>query len=98
MKHFKSFEHFRNDGKIDLHRLHRHSLSFMQFIGAIIDQRDPAAFQTMLIDNYNLHRRAHVNTDYLELNPNPLWLLDKCCADENLLSPFIHADACKSPY
>jgi len=68
MENYKSFESFRWNGKLDLHRLHNHSLSFMRFISSVIEQTDPVVFQTMLTDNYFLHCRAHVDPDYMDVS------------------------------
>jgi len=85
MEHHKTFENFRFDGQIDLHRLHRHSLSLMRFISSIIEQRDPALFQAALNDNISLHRHAHVNLDYMS------YLIMEY-ADGGSLSYFLHRE------
>ncbi|XP_034488319.1 uncharacterized protein LOC117792344 [Drosophila innubila] len=79
MEHYKSFENFRRSGRLDLHSLHSHSLSFMRFISAVIEQKDPVAFHAMLSDMYSLHCRANVNPDYMEIIVKALisYILDK---------------------
>lgn len=67
MENYRTFENFRIDGQIDLHRLHGHSLSLMRFISSIIEQRDPVVFQALLNDIFNMHRQAHVNFDYMRV-------------------------------
>ncbi|EDV92741.1 uncharacterized protein LOC6564118 [Drosophila grimshawi] len=60
MENYTTFDHFRIEGKLDLHRLHGHSLAFMRFISAVIDQNDPVLFQAMLSDNHMTHERCRV--------------------------------------
>lgn len=68
MEHYQSFENFRRMGQLDLHSLHSHSLSFMRFISAVIEQKDPIVFHAMLSDNYSMHCRARVNPVYMEVS------------------------------
>ncbi|KAL7727866.1 hypothetical protein ACLKA6_019434 [Drosophila palustris] len=79
MENYKAFENFRKVGKLDLHKLHSHSLSFMRFISSVIEQNDPVVFHAMLSDNYLLHCRAHVNPNYMNIIIKALidYVLDK---------------------
>ncbi|XP_051863864.1 uncharacterized protein LOC127566162 [Drosophila albomicans] len=79
MENYKVFENFRWKGKLDLQRLHGHSLNFMRFLCAVIDQNDPVVFQAMLNDMYNMHNRCHVNFEYMEILVKALisYVLDK---------------------
>ncbi|KAH8407939.1 hypothetical protein KR222_004180, partial [Zaprionus bogoriensis] len=80
MEHYKTFDNFRNyGGKLDLHRLHGHSLAFMRFISNVIDQNDPVMFHVMLSENYNMHNRCHVQPEHMQLLMEALisYVLDK---------------------
>ncbi|KAM8704906.1 hypothetical protein ACLKA7_009376 [Drosophila subpalustris] len=107
VEHHHAFESFRFDEQIDLHRLHRHSMSFMRFIGSIIEQRDPTLFQVALTDNFNWHRCGRVNFEYMRIIVKALntYVLDKlknvCSASlergfERLLGKFQLDDADKN--
>lgn len=67
MKNYPTFENFRFDGKLDLHRLHGHSLNFMHFISSVIDQTDAAMFNAMLTENQNLHSRCNIDSKHMEV-------------------------------
>ncbi|XP_030553893.1 uncharacterized protein LOC115757693 isoform X1 [Drosophila novamexicana] len=79
MKYYKTFENFRYNGKLDMHRLHGHSLAFMRYISAVIDQNDPVLFQAMLSDNHIVHTRCHVSQEHMRMLMNALidYVLDK---------------------
>lgn len=67
MTNYPTFENFRFDGKLDLHRLHGHSLNFMHFISSVIDQTDAAMFNAMLTENQNLHSRCNIDSKHMEV-------------------------------
>lgn len=67
MENYRTFENFRFNGKLDLRRLHGHSLNFMRFISSVIDQTDPVLFNTLLSDNHALHTRCNVSCQHMEV-------------------------------
>lgn len=67
MENYKVFKNFRIDGKLDMHRLHGHSLAFMRYLNVVIEQNDPVFFQNMLFDNHNIHSRYRVSLKHMKV-------------------------------
>ncbi|XP_023165286.2 uncharacterized protein LOC111595680 [Drosophila hydei] len=67
MENYKVFKNFRIDGKLDMHRLHGHSLAFMRYLNVVIEQNDPVFFQNMLFDNHNIHSRYRVSLKHMKM-------------------------------
>ncbi|XP_017845768.1 uncharacterized protein LOC108602231 [Drosophila busckii] len=66
MEHYQTFEHFRYNGKLDIHKLHSHLRSFMRFSQALIEQDDPTMMQVMLTENNNIHTRCRVSAEDIQ--------------------------------
>ncbi|XP_022232487.1 uncharacterized protein LOC111080930 [Drosophila obscura] len=56
---------FKIGGEINLAHLHGHSLTFIRFVGALINEQDPIMFQVMLNDNNQTHSRCKVRGEYI---------------------------------
>ncbi|EDW14600.1 uncharacterized protein LOC6573045 isoform X2 [Drosophila mojavensis] len=67
MENYKVTDNFRIKGKLDMHRLHGHSLAFMRYLNAVIEQNDPVFFQNMLFDNHNIHSRCQVSLTHMKV-------------------------------
>ncbi|BFF92928.1 uncharacterized protein DMAD_10874 [Drosophila madeirensis] len=58
---------FKKGKEINLAHLHGHALTFIRFMGSLIDEQDPIMFQLMLNDNNQTHSRCKVRVEYIGL-------------------------------
>ncbi|XP_017145005.1 uncharacterized protein LOC108157452 isoform X4 [Drosophila miranda] len=57
----------KNGEDINIALLHGHALTFIRFVGALINESDPIMFQVMINDNNQTHSRCRVGGDYIAM-------------------------------
>ncbi|EDW24241.1 GL24032 [Drosophila persimilis] len=62
-----SISKFKQGEDINIALLHGHALTFIRFVGALINESDPIMFQVMLNDNNQTHSRCRVGGDYIAM-------------------------------